>query len=387
MTDIGIFTFTRAEYSLYKPVLLRLRGMKEFNVTLCAGGAHLVDAYGMSVKEIKADGLKIGEKIDFIRFDKDGAIDVAASIAAEVRAVGKILDKYRFDLIVVLGDRWELLPLAYLAALKMIPVMHLGGGENTAGAIDNDIRHSVTMLSHYHCVTNSAYARNLMSMGVEKWRIAVTGAPGTENILKLETMSREEIAREFDLPVGEPYFLMTYHPETTGDIRTDVKRVRWILEFLRRKSIRVIVTYPNAEAGSERIIELLQKYESKRGTVTVKKYLGSYKYLSLMKHCAAVLGNSSSGIVEAPVFHVPTVNIGRRQEGRMCAGGIIQVGDVERELEQALDKVLYDSEFRKRVERAKSLYGDDKTSARIVEAICRAVATDRKILLNKRGLR
>jgi UDP-hydrolysing UDP-N-acetyl-D-glucosamine 2-epimerase len=257
-----------------------------------------------------------------MKMNENGSVDMLASISKEFFQIRKVFRKERIDYLLALGDRWELLPLVYAAMIMRIPVIHLGGGEDTVGAIDNQIRHAITKLSHIHCVANSVYARHLRAMGEEAWRINIIGSPGLENIRNSTPIDESDVREKLGVPADAEYYLMTYHPETGGNVHRDVSRIRHMMDVLLKRGSHIIATYPNCETGSEAIIDILKRYNRRHKRVLLHENLGTELYLAALKYCTAVVGNSSSGIVEAPFLHRPTINIGSRQQGRLLARSI-----------------------------------------------------------------
>jgi GDP/UDP-N,N'-diacetylbacillosamine 2-epimerase (hydrolysing) len=384
MRTIAVFSFSRAESGLYFPIIKYLGRQQDFQFRFYIGGAHLLKPFGHTADEFENFHIPISGKIDFIKRDKKIGYDIPTSAADEFRRLLPLFKRRKFDYLMVLGDRWELIPLVYLSFLHRIPIFHIGGGENTEGVIDNDIRHAITKFAHVHFVVNEIYARNLSRMGEEDWRIVITGAPGLENIRRLRLSSRLAVRKKFRLIPSEPYFLVTFHPETARSPAKTMASLQSLLDHVCRSGYQAIVTYPNLDLFSNEVIQCVQEAARKNANLRLFPHLGIHWYLSCMKYCSAVIGNSSSGIVEAPFLRVPTINIGQRQRGRLFASSIIQVDNVDSELETAIKYVLQDRKYIKDLTSTKSLYGDGRTSEILTMALRQIVRLPYEILLQKK---
>lgn len=324
MKRIAICTFSRAEYGLLKQTI-RL-ATKQFDTWLIAGAGHLSAGQGMSVHEVYADELVPKRKIllaDFSPELKSGST-ITSSVAQGLSSVAEILQQHSFDALVVMGDRYELFTVSIAALLHKIPLVHISGGEISEGAIDDNIRHATTKLSHLHLVANQTCALNVSHMGEEDWRITVTGEPGLDNIHNNDIATPEEVKELFGIDLSLPTLLVTLHPST---LEPDIPlRAQYtpLLEALKQLTQhQILITAPGAEEGSEEMISAYQSFADRYPHVIYIPHLGSRNYLSVLRHTAVVIGNSSSGLVEAPSLGIPCVNIGNRQKNRMAADTII----------------------------------------------------------------
>ncbi|MEW6181621.1 MAG: UDP-N-acetylglucosamine 2-epimerase [Bacillota bacterium] len=385
MRRVMVFSASRAEYGLLKPILRGITTSSRLKLDLVIGGAHLAPGHGCTKREIMNDALPITFCINgaqasdspgaIVEFVGRGITEIAAYFAAQPP-----------DIVVILGDRYELLiPLAG-ALVNRIPVAHLCGGETTEGALDEQVRHAATKMAHLHFPSTFQYARCLRRMGEEAWRINVVGAPGVENIIKEEMMTPEELDAAFGIDVTRRTLLITYHPETLtrdGDPEKEAAALTAALkEFL---DYQQVITYPGMEVGCRGVIKAWESYVEKNPNARLYKSLGSRGYLGVMREAAAVVGNSSSGIIEAPSLKIPTVNIGDRQKGRVRAESVIDVPCIKAEIVAGLQKALYDAEFRRSLENVNNPYdpyGDGNVGGRVV-SVLESVPLDRRLLEKK----
>lgn len=382
--NIGIFISARSEYGLLRWIIRELVTNRTYNLKVFAGGGLTASSYGYSVEEIYRDfdGLEIVEMP--YSMDGDTPNHITKSISLGLGSFAQSLFGSDIDLLLVIGDRYDLFIPTIAATLGRIPVVHLCGGDITNGAIDNNIRYAVSKLSHIHLVQTSLGARNVSKAGEEDWRIAVIGAPGVENIYRLQFPSKQEIRERLLIDLDRPTALCTYHPVTLEFGISAEQQIKNLFSVLDRfNDIQYVLTYPGIEDGSSMIIQLLHDFCESRKNVFLFKTLGS-DYLSIMKHSVMVIGNSSSGIIEAPSFHIPTVNVGTRQDGRERALSIIDCDYDETSIEMAIQKALSE-EFREKVALCLNPfdpYSDGNTSARLMRVLKNMPETER--LLQKK---
>ena len=289
-------------------------------------------------------------------------------------------ERLKPDMLLILGDRYEIFAAAICAMTMNIPIAHISGGEITEGAMDEQIRHAITKMAHIHFPGAECYAENIKKMGEESWRIFNVGDPGIENIKNTKLMTKEEIKEDIDIDIDEETLLITYHPVTL-EIEDLPSQISNLLEALSELDKKMIITYPNADYGSDYIIKELNKFSKENNKVYLFKNLGNRRYLSIMKNCGAVVGNSSSALVEAPYLKVPVVDIGNRQKGRLKAENIISCSNDSKDIISAVNKSL-SSEFKGKVKNVKSLYGEGSTSEEIVKVL-KQIDIDDKLLKKK----
>jgi UDP-hydrolysing UDP-N-acetyl-D-glucosamine 2-epimerase len=361
-----VVTTSRADYGIYRPVLREIAQRPELELRLLITGSHLSDQFGMTVGEIESDG-----------FDTSGRVELCMSsdtpeaiVTSTGQAMMGFADYYRGvrpDLLLVLGDRYEMHAAVTAAVPFLIPLAHIHGGELTEGAIDDALRHSITKLSHLHFPATEAYANRIAQMGEELWRITVSGAPSLDNLKTFKPLGESELSERVALDIREPFLLATYHPVTLESENVEAK-FEQMLSALSKLNLPIIFTYPGADAGSARIISTLEAYAAQSNRARVFRSLGSHVYFSLMDRAAALVGNSSSGIIEAASFHLPVINIGNRQAGRLRPANVIDVGESREAIEAGLAHAL-DDEFRQSLANLKNPYGDGHAAEIIVDKL------------------
>lgn len=370
MRKICVVTGTRAEYGLLSRLMRMIKDSPETQLQIIVTNMHLSPQYGNTYQEIERDGFTIDCKIPIIdENDKDDAVTTVKSMAKALSGFADAYNELKPDLIVVLGDRYEILAAATAALIERIPVAHIHGGEVTEGAFDDAIRHSITKMSHLHFASTEAYRKRIIQLGEQPERVFYTGAVGVENVKKLPLMSKEEIEKEINFKIDENTILVTYHPVTLGN-RTSKDDINdFIAALEERKDLRIIFTMPNSDTGSQFIVEAVNGFiERNSDRAKAFKSLGVVRYLSVMKQVAAVVGNSSSGIVEVPSFGIPTLNIGDRQKGRIQAQSIYNCLPDKESVLKGLDIVL-SKEFYKLASKANNPYERANTAEEIFKVI------------------
>jgi len=369
---IAICTFARSEYGLLKSVIRHLQ--RDADVWLIAGAGHLSQSAGMTISDIYDDAIIPPEKVlvaDF-RPDLRSGTSISKSVAKGLSSAASLLEQHRFDAVVIMGDRYELFTITISALLEHIPVVHISGGEITEGAIDDSIRHSTTKLSHLHLVSNSECALNVSCMGEEDWRIVITGEPGIDNIHQHSFASDKDIFAKTGFDISFPTLLVTLHPSTLEmafSIRDQYLPLLDALESL--SNYQIIITAPGAEEGAPEMMDAFEKFAERHVNVSYVPHLGSRIWLAVMRKAAAVVGNSSSGLVEAPSLGVATVNIGNRQKNRMASDSVIHCGYVTEKIVEAVAKAASPEhrEICRNVSNPYDPYCDGKNSLRAVNAI------------------
>jgi UDP-hydrolysing UDP-N-acetyl-D-glucosamine 2-epimerase len=363
MRRIAVATVGRSDYGIYLPILRLIASDPELELRLLVGSAHLRKEFGETILRIEADGFPIAARVDLLVGSKSPH-DTAQSMGLGVSGFANALSQVAPDVLVVLGDRFDMHAAALAALPLSIPVAHIHGGELTQGAIDDSLRHSMTKLSHLHFVATSDAARRVVQLGEEPWRVTVSGAPSLDHLRTLALWDRQAVDDRFGFAPGEAFLLVTQHPVTLEPEATQ-EHIRELLAALTEIPTRLILTYPNADAGSTVILEQLERFVTHRKGATLVADLGTEAYFSLMKHATAMVGNSSSGILEAASFELPVVNIGSRQEGRLRAQNVLDCGTSRREIGLALGKALAPA-FREALRGVTNPYGDGHAAERIV---------------------
>jgi GDP/UDP-N,N'-diacetylbacillosamine 2-epimerase (hydrolysing) len=381
--NIFFFTSTRADYGLQRWIIRELQNNNKVESYVIVGGTHLSEKYGHTINELQKDKIKNIIELAFLSDSLDSS-SLTYSIGNGLIKIKKIFKFNMPDYIFLIGDRYELFIMAIAALMFQVPIIHLHGGENTFGVIDEQVRHAITKMTHIHMPTTELYAENISRMGEEDWRIHIVGAPGLENIEKIELYSEKDILKLSGIDVNKDTVICTYHPVTLEGESS----VRWqiinLLDALSNFNLQIVFTRPNAETGSDEMVDMIKEFVNKYPKAYFFDSLGSKLYLSFLKYVKAVIGNSSSGIIEAPSFLIPTVNIGNRQEGRLQPESVIQTGYSVNEICKGMEKALCDTEFLKKIKKIKNPYGDGNTSKYVIEAMKEILKIPKEKLLKKR---
>jgi UDP-N-acetylglucosamine 2-epimerase (non-hydrolysing)/GDP/UDP-N,N'-diacetylbacillosamine 2-epimerase (hydrolysing) len=339
MKKICVVTGTRAEYGLLRRTMKDIAEAEDFSLQIAATGMHLSPEFGLTYKTIEEDGFVIDARVESL-LSSDTPVGIAKSVGLGVIGFADAFERLRPDVALVLGDRYEILAAAWAAYIARIPIVHLCGGEVTEGAIDDAIRHSLTKLASLHVVSRNEYARRVAQLGEEPRRVFVGRSPTLEYMEREAPISGEELSDELGLNPRDVNFIVTYHPSTLGeDPRAAFAELLAALENFSEAGI--VFTYPNSDTGGRVIMEMIDKFVSaNENRARAFTSLGQRRYFGCLKHFSAVIGNSSSGIGEAPYFGIPTVNIGDRQKGRVRPPSVIDArasrGDIAAATERAL---------------------------------------------------
>lgn len=338
MINIGVITSTRAEYGLLKPVLLELQKNKIVNAQLIVTGTHLSKKYGYTINDILKDKIKISKKISII--DDNIKNETMSSIMSNAIVLfDKFFKRNKFDVILLLGDRYETLGFAIACMFNNIPICHMHGGETTEGAIDEAIRHSITKMSYLHFTSCEEYRKRVIQLGEDPKRVYNVGSTGVENIINIDLLNKDELSNEFNLVLNK-YFVVTFHPVTLKNDKNQIEFKNLLNVLNRYNDYQIIFTKSNADDGSLVINKMIDEYVLKHKNSKAYFSLGTTRYLSLVKHSCAVIGNSSSGVIEVPALLVPTVNIGDRQKGRIRVKSIIDCNTDAKSIYDAIKKAL-----------------------------------------------
>jgi len=375
---VGVVSVSRSDYGYLKPVLAEIAAAPDLGLCLFVAGAHLSRDFGLTVGEIEAAGWPIAERIETLEAD-DSPEGIGHSISRGVAGFAGAFARHRLDILVVLGDRFEMFAAAAAALSFTLPVAHIHGGEASEGVMDNQIRHAITKLAHLHFPSAEPHARRIAQMGEEPWRIHMVGSPGLDSIRTMDFLSREDLARELGLPDKGPWIVVTFHPVTL-EYRETAAHVEELLAALDKADGTLIMTYPQADIAGRTVIERLEEFAACPRARLVKS-LGERRYLSLLRHADLMVGNSSSGIIEAPSFELPVVNVGTRQQGRLRAANVLDVGCRRDEILRGIEAALR-PDFRKRLRGITNPYGDGHAAPRIVRVL-REVSLDRRLIEKK----
>ena len=381
MKRIGIMTGTRAEYGLLKSLMQEINKDNDLELYLIVSGMHLSPEFGMTYKEIEEDGFEINAKVEML-LSSDSPAGISKSIGLGVIGFADEFQRADLDMLILLGDRYEALSAAISAMVMRIPIAHLHGGELTEGAIDEGIRHSITKMSYLHFTSTEQYRSRVIQLGENPERVFYVGALGVENIKKINLMTKEELEKSIHFEIDENTVVVTYHPVTLENNTVEEQFLNLLEVLDRNPKIRMIFTKANADTNGRIVNELIDKYaaqNSERACAFMS--LGQKRYLSALKYCRIVIGNSSSGIIEAPSFGKPIINIGDRQKGRICADSVINCGYTQQEIQQAMETALT-KEFENKASNCRNPYEKENTAANIISVIKDYLLND-KIKLKK----
>jgi GDP/UDP-N,N'-diacetylbacillosamine 2-epimerase (hydrolysing) len=362
MKKIAIVTSTRAEYGVLSPLIELIAEDTDFSLDLIVTGGHLCESQGYTISEIQADGYSISHVIPSIEED-NSALGISNSIANTIKGFAECFSKDRPDIVIILGDRTEILGVAIAAMNERIPLAHIHGGEVTEGAVDDGVRHSLTKMSYLHFTSTEKYRRRVIQLGENPSRVFNVGSLSSDNILNMHLMSEEELRKEIGIPTGVPFVVVTFHPVTLEDnsIGNQVKEL--ICAMKSEREFFYLITKSNTDAGGKISNEELGRFCDSCHNAKLVSSLGKLRYLSAVKYAVFVLGNSSSGIGEAPVIGTPTVNIGDRQKGREMAETIVSCLPNK-------DSIIDAMNIAKTMPHVSSkMYGDGKTAQKIVSVL------------------
>jgi UDP-hydrolysing UDP-N-acetyl-D-glucosamine 2-epimerase len=366
--QVAVFTGTRAEYGLLYWLLREIEAHEDLELQLLVAAMHLSPEFGQTWRQIETDGFTIAAKVEML-LSSDTDTGVVKSIGLGTIGFADALARLRPDMLVILGDRFEALAIAQAALVMRIPIVHLHGGEVTEGAYDDSIRHAITKMASLHFVAADAYRRRVIQLGEDPATVFVAGALGLDHVTRTPIMSLPELAGHLGFALETPYALATYHPVTAQDEDAIATVDAMLLALDELPHYQVLVTYPNADNGGRAVIERLQQYAaSQPDRVVLVESLGFRRYIGALAHASVVIGNSSSGIIEAPAFRIPTVDIGVRQQGRLRASSVISCradgDDIARALHQAVSKP-----FTLRCAATTNPYGQGNASSQIVKVL------------------
>ena len=369
MRKICVVTGTRAEYGLLSRLMGMIKNSPLTQLQIIATNMHLSSKYGNTYQEIEKDGFTIDKKIPILEEGKDDANATLKSMAKALVGFADAYDELKPDMVIVLGDRYEILAAATATLIERIPIAHVHGGEITEGAYDDAIRHSITKMSHLHFASTEEYRKRIIQLGEQPDTVWYVGAIGVENIKKLPLMGKEEIEESINFKLDENTILVTYHPVTLGyhTAEQDIKEFIDALE--ERKDLRVVFTMPNSDTGAQAMADAINAFVANNSDRAVAyKSLGVIRYLSVMRQVAAVVGNSSSGLVEVPSFGIPTLNIGDRQKGRIAAESVYNCKSDKDSILAGLEMIL-SPDFQQKAKRARNPYDKEGTAQAIFDIV------------------
>ena len=378
MKTIAVITVGRSDYSIYLPILRLIQVDSDLNLQIVAGGMHLSPEFGSTIDVLTSDGFEIAETVDML-LSSDTQEAMAKSVGIGIVGFAEVYGRLRPDMILVLGDRLEMHAAAVAAVPFNIPIAHVHGGEITEGAIDDVLRHSMTKLSHLHFVSTIEYAKRVCQMGEESWRVIVSGSPSLDNLREIELWDFEELTARFDLSFEIPPILVTYHPVTLQFADT-ARQIAELLDSLKEYTNPILFTAPNADPGGRELAKTIKSFVEERPQCHFVPNLGTKGYFSMMAHAGVMVGNSSSGIIEAASFGLPVVNIGERQRGRVRPANVIDVACDRVSISSGIERGL-SPEFKQSLKGLVNPYGQGRAASVIVDGLKKFSS---EILLAKR---
>jgi UDP-hydrolysing UDP-N-acetyl-D-glucosamine 2-epimerase len=379
MRRIGVVTVARSDYGIYRPILRAIQTDKDLELKLVVGGMHLSPEFGYTVAAIEPDGFEIAARVEML-LSSDSPQGVAKSMGVGVIGFAQAYAHLQLDLLLLLGDRFEMMSAAVAALPFRTPIAHVHGGESTEGAIDEAIRHAITKMSHIHFASTEAYARRIVQMGEEPWRVVVSGAPSLDNLSGISLMGSRALEDRFHFDLKDPTLLVTYHPVTL-EYEDTIFHVDELLAALKESGFNLIFTFPNADTHGRIILDKINSFVRENSRSLVIPSLGLESYFSLMSTVVAMVGNSSSGILEAASFKLPVVNVGTRQRGRIHGRNVLDVGYTRGEILEGIRRVTTTG-FRESLNGMNNPYGDGRATEKIIAKL-KATPLDKRLLLKR----
>lgn len=372
-------TGIRSEYDIMSSVFSAIESHPALDLQLVVTGAHLSDAYGHTIDEIRSDGFVIADEIQSLLNGDQDSFRIK-SFAIQLQGLVQTVVRVRPDILLVLGDREESMTTALVGAYMNIPVVHICGGDRVVGNVDDQVRHAVTKLAHLHLVTNSESAERILRLGEQKFRVFNVGNPGLDRLLKVQTLNTTDLSLGlgFKIVDGEPLLVVIQHVIST-EIDCAYDQMRVTLDAIKDLGLPTVLSYPNTDAGGQVMIQAILEYESLPNLHTAKN-IPRLEFVNLMRRASCLLGNSSAGILEAPLLKLPVVNIGNRQKGRLHAENVVFVPHDKEQIIKAVRHAVYNQEYRNEVGDCSNPYGDGRSSERIAEIIA-GVSIDKKLLI------
>jgi UDP-N-acetylglucosamine 2-epimerase (non-hydrolysing)/GDP/UDP-N,N'-diacetylbacillosamine 2-epimerase (hydrolysing) len=366
MTRVAVVTVARSDYSILTPVLRRIVGDPALDLELIVAGMHLAPEFGLTIKEIEADGFQIRHRVEML-LSSDTPLGTAKSMGLGLLGFAEIYAAHRPDTLLITGDRFEMFVATAAALPFRIPIAHIHGGELSEGAIDDAMRHAISKMSHLHFVSTEEYRRRVIQLGESPDRVIVSGAPALDNLRNFARPDAAELERRFGIDLAEAPLIVTFHPTTLEPDRTEPD-LRALLSALDAGGWPIVFTAPNADADGRRIGTEIARFAETRPRTWFVANLGLNGYYGLLHYAAAMVGNSSSGIIEAASFGLPVVNIGNRQRSRLAGANVVHVAAEQEAIERAIKTVL-DPAFRAGLLNGANPYGDGDAAPIIVEAL------------------
>jgi GDP/UDP-N,N'-diacetylbacillosamine 2-epimerase (hydrolysing) len=376
---ISIVSVARSDAGIYLPILKAIKKSSQLDFKLIVAAMHLSNEFGLTYKYFEEQGFKIDEKIE-MTMSSDTPEGLAKSIGLGMISFGQLFGRSKPDMLMLLGDRFEMLAAASAAMPFAIPIIHLHGGEATEGLIDESIRHSITKMSHLHFVSTKEYYNRVIQLGEEPWRVNLSGAPSLDSLNEIKIWSKQKVEEKINLSLKSPTILATLHPVTL-QYEDTAAHVDCFFKALENLKIQVVFTYPNSDTAGRIIIDKIKEFVEKYNWATSVTNFGQAGYFSMLKYAKVMVGNSSSGIIESASFQIPVVNIGDRQRGRVKSFNVIDVEYNKNKIIKAINKALT-PDFNNTLKGMKNPYGDGNASKKIINSIIK-ISNDKKLIIKK----
>lgn len=375
---VGV-TGIRSEYEIMSSVFRAITEHPRLDLELIVTGAHLSDAYGYTIKDIKNDGFKIADEIESL-VNGDKLSSRVKGLAIQLQGMVQTIVRLKPDFLLVLGDREESMSTALLGAYMNIPVAHIAGGDRAVGNVDDQVRHAVTKLAHVHFVTNRESHKRVIAMGEQAFRVFNTGSPGLDRLVGEKELSYQQLSERlgFELKAEEPFILLIQHVIST-EVEQAYAQMKETLEAVKELKIKTVLSYPNSDAGGQQMIKAITEY-TQLPNLYVAKNIPRSEFINLMRRAGCMLGNSSAGIMEAPLLKLPVINVGNRQKGRLHAENVEFVPHDRSAICTAVSKAIFDEDYRRQILECSNPYGDGRSSKKIAELLA-DILIDEKLLI------
>jgi len=372
-------TGIRSEYDIMSSVFRAIADHPALDLQLVVTGAHLADAFGHTADEVRADGFVVADEIESL-LNGDQASFRVKGLAIQLQGLVQTVSRVKPDILLVLGDREESMTTALVGAYMNIPVAHIAGGDRVIGNVDDQIRHAVTKLAHLHFVTNSESAERILRLGEQPFRVFDVGNPGLDRLIEVPAIEADELSRRlgFAITEGEPLVMLIQHVIST-EIDHAYEQMKTSLEAVREFGVKTVLSYPNSDAGGQQMIRAIREFESLPFLHTAKN-IPRLEFVNLMRRASCLLGNSSAGILEAPLLKLPVINVGNRQRGRLHAENVEFVPHAKDRIIAALQRAVFDPAYRRTVAACANPYGDGHSSTRIADLLATTPLDDKLLI-------
>lgn len=374
-------TGIRSDYALMTSLYKAIDRHPKLKLYLIATGAHLAKRFGYTIREIEADGFFIADRIKSL-IDSDSKTARIKGAALQLSRLVESVNKINPEILLILGDREEAIMTALVGTYLNIPIVHISGGDQSYGNNDDVVRHAITKLAHIHLTTNLKSKSNVLKLGEQSFRVKNVGNPGLDRLLEVPKISRRELSKKlgFDL-TKRPIIFALQHPLST-EIDKSYEHMKITLEAVKDLGYTTIMVYPNSDAGARQIIRAIEDYRSRIPNMKIFKNIPRLEFVNLMRIADCMIGNSSAGIIETPLLHLPVINIGRRQQGRLASENVTFVDHNKKQIMSAVKRACFDKKYRKLINHCSNPYGDGKTGQRVAKILA-SLKIDKKLMVKK----